>query len=110
MEIVLLGLLEDVPLAVRQHDKAPVHCGEDVQQWLNTTYPGRWIGCQGPIAWPPWLLDLTLMDFFLWGHLKEHIYAVPPSTIENLMARMQAVVTAVKVCSRECCVGHCHLP
>jgi hypothetical protein len=26
------------------------------------------------------------------------------------MARMQAVVTAVKVCSRECCVGHCHLP
>jgi hypothetical protein len=65
---VLPGLLEDVPLAVRerlwfQHSGAPAHYGEDVQQWLNVTYSGRWIGCGGPIAWPPGSQDLTLMDF-----------------------------------------------
>jgi hypothetical protein len=27
-----------------QHDGGPAHWGEDVRQWLNATYPGRWIG------------------------------------------------------------------
>jgi hypothetical protein len=68
LETVLPGLLENVPLAVRQrlwfqHNRAPAHYGEDVQQWLNVTYPGRWIGRGGPIKWPPWSLDLTPMDF-----------------------------------------------
>jgi hypothetical protein len=40
-----------------------VHYGEDVQQWLNATNPGRWIGRGGPIAWPPRSPDLTPMDF-----------------------------------------------
>jgi hypothetical protein len=28
------------------------------------TYPERWIGCSGPIAWPPPLLDLTATGAF----------------------------------------------
>jgi hypothetical protein len=35
------------------------------------------------------------MDFFLWGHLKEQVYAVLPRNIEDLVARYQAVVTTV---------------
>jgi hypothetical protein len=100
LETVLPGLLEDVPLAVRQvlwfqHDGAPAHYGEGVQQWLNATCPGRWIGCGGLIAWPLLLSDLTPMGFFLWGHLKEQVYAVPPRTMKDLMARLQAPVTTV---------------
>jgi hypothetical protein len=39
--------------------------------------------------------DLTPMDFFPWGQLKDHVYAVVPSTIEYLVARLQtAVATA----------------
>jgi hypothetical protein len=64
LETVVPGLLEDVPLAVTQrlwfqHDRAPVHYGEDVRQWLNATYPGRWIGRGGTIAWPPRSPDLA---------------------------------------------------
>jgi hypothetical protein len=33
--------------------------------------------------------------FFLWGHLKEHVYAVSPRVIEDLMAVFQAAVTMV---------------
>jgi hypothetical protein len=40
-------------------------------------------------------LDLTPIDFFLWGHLNEHIYTVPPSTIEDLMVRLQVAVKVV---------------
>jgi hypothetical protein len=64
-------------------------------QWLNTTYPGRWIGRGGPIAWPPRSPDVTPMVFFLWGHLKEQVYAVPPRTIQDLVARLQDVTTVV---------------
>jgi hypothetical protein len=100
LETVLLVLLEDVPLAVRQrlwfqHDGAPACYGEDVRQWLNVTYPGRWIERRRSIAWPPRSPDLTPMDFFLWGHLKEQVYAVPPRTIEDLVVRLQAAVTTV---------------
>jgi hypothetical protein len=37
------------------------------------------------------------MDFLLWGHLKEHVYAVPPRTVKDLVARLKTVVTMVDV-------------
>jgi hypothetical protein len=100
LETVLPGLLEDVPRAVKQrlwfqHDGALANCGEDVQQWLNAACPGRWIGRGGPIAWPPRSPDQTPMYFFLWGHLKEQVYAVPPRTIEDLVTRIQSALTGV---------------
>jgi hypothetical protein len=43
---------------------------------------------------------------FLWEHMKKHVYAVLPRTIEDLMARLQAAVTTIGAnmfeCSREC--------
>jgi hypothetical protein len=36
--------------------------------FLATNYD-CWIAQGGPVAWPPRLLDLTPMDFFLWGHI-----------------------------------------
>jgi hypothetical protein len=49
LETALMGLHEEVSLAVRQslwfqHDIAPVRYEEGVQEWLNVTYPGTWIG------------------------------------------------------------------
>jgi hypothetical protein len=72
LETVLPGLLEDVPVAVWprwwfQHDRAPAHYGEDVRQWLNAKYPGRWIGRGGPTARPPRSPDLTSMNPFSSG-------------------------------------------
>jgi len=37
----------------------------------------------------------TNSDIFLWGYLKEHVYAVSPRSIEDLMARLQAIVATV---------------
>jgi hypothetical protein len=79
-----------VSLALRQrlwfqNDGAPAHYGEDVRQWMNVTYPGRYIIRGRPIEWPPRLPDLTPM--FLWGHLKDHVYVNPSRTIEDLVAR-----------------------
>lgn len=71
-----------------QHDGVPVQYGEDMQQWLNMTYPGRWIGCRGLIAWLLWSLSLSI---FLWRHLKD-VYV---RTIEDLLTCFQVVVAVV---------------
>lgn len=72
-------LLENVPLVNRlnmiyQHDGAPPHIGREVKNELNRVYPNRWIGRGGPINWPARSPDLTPMDFFFWGHLKQYVY------------------------------------
>lgn len=50
-------LLEDVPLAIRrnmffQHDGCPAHFSVNVQEFLNLTFPNRWIGRGSLFPWP----------------------------------------------------------
>jgi hypothetical protein len=46
-------------------------------------------------VWPPAPPGPTPMDFFLWVHLREHVYVVWRRTVEDRLARLQAAVTAV---------------
>jgi hypothetical protein len=41
--------------------------------------------------------DLDIKSASAAGHLKEHVYAVSPRTMLDLVARLQAAVTAVDV-------------
>jgi hypothetical protein len=52
------------------------------------------------------------MNFILWGHIEEHVYAAPARTIEDLVARLQAVVTTVvaNMPRRVQENAHCRLP
>lgn len=89
----LYGLLEDVPLQIRQNlvfqqDGAPAHNGRIIRTFLNLHFPGRWIGINGPIAWPPRSPDLTVLDFFLWGTLKEMVYKEPSENLEELQMKI----------------------
>lgn len=100
LRAVLPAFLEDIPLAALrglwyQHDGAPAHFSSPVREWLDTEYPGRWIGRGGPVEWPPRSPDLTPLDFFLWGHLKELVYRTPCPTDGDLVARLHAAVTVV---------------
>ena len=47
-----------------QQDGAPPHFGIHVRNYLNETFPGRWIGRRGSIEWPPRSPDLTPLDFY----------------------------------------------
>ncbi|GFW77521.1 uncharacterized protein TNCV_2499131 [Trichonephila clavipes] len=67
---ISLSWLQGVPATIHQnmqfmHDGTPVRFSIVVLYHLITTYPGRWIGCSGPVAWPPCSLDLNPLDFFL---------------------------------------------
>ena len=59
------------PLVIFQQDGAPPHWGLVVRQFLNDTFPERWIERDGPIPWPPRFPDITPLDFFLWDYVKQ---------------------------------------
>lgn len=71
-----------------QQDGAPPHYVLPVRQWLQNTFPGRWIGRRGAIEWPARSPDLTPLDFFLWGHLKSVVYTPQPQSIAELRQRI----------------------
>ena len=86
-------LLEVVPENEREdlifmQDGAPGHFSILARNWLNQNYRDRWIGRGGPIAWPPRSPDMTPMDFFVWGYLKEFVYSVRIDTMEQLENRI----------------------
>ena len=79
----------NVPPQVRQrmifqHDGAGPHRDLRVIQLLDENYPNRWMGNGGPIPWPPYSPDLTCLDFFLWGYVKEYVYNNSPRNEEHL--------------------------
>lgn len=77
-------------------DGAPPHYLTDVRDYLNDRFPNQWIGRSAPIAWPPRSPDLTPLDFFLWGFIKDMVYVPPlPATLPDLRARIYAAVEQV---------------
>lgn len=67
-----------------QQDGAAPHYGLNVRAYLNNIFPSRWIGRRGEIEWPPRSPDLTPLDFFFWGYLKDRVYRNKPASIEEL--------------------------
>lgn len=55
-----------------QQDGAPCHNIGRVTRFLNDRFP-LWLGRFGRIRWPANSPDLTVMDTFLWGFLKEKL-------------------------------------
>lgn len=86
--------LENIPLHMRrnihfQQDGAPPHNAIAVRNHLNETFGDRWIGTHGPIRWPARSPDLTPLDFFLWGYLKDRVYQTPPIDLEDLKNKIR---------------------
>ena len=62
------------PQVIFKQDSAPLNWGLEVYEFLNETFPNSWIGCDGPVPRLPHSPDITLLDFFLWGYVKDIIY------------------------------------
>ena len=73
-EYVAPQLIDFQPTIIIQKDGAPPHWGLHVREFLNETFPDRWTGRDGPIPWLPHLPDITPLDFFLWGYVKDIVY------------------------------------
>lgn len=58
--------------------EATPHYALLVRNYLDNIFPLHWIGRQGSIDRPPRSLDLTPLDFFFWGIVKNKFYERKP--------------------------------
>lgn len=81
-----------------QQDGCPAHSTLQVREWLNLHFPDKWIGRFGPIHWPARSPDLTPMDFFLWGFLKQKVYKERlDNDLDSLRMRITQAVNDINV-------------
>lgn len=97
---ILPQLLEEVPLNIRlnmwmQHDGAPPHNALLARHTMNEMFHEKWIGRGGPVNWPARSPDLTSMDFFLWGFIKERVMSTAPTTPEDMQIRIRQACAEV---------------
>lgn len=94
LENEFFDAIEDLPLNERldmhvQLDGAPIHAARPVVEWLNRKFPNKWIGRHSPlIRWPPRSPDITPLDFYLWGKIKNKVYAHRPNNLNELRQRI----------------------
>ena len=67
-----------------QQDGAPPHFATDVRALLDRNFNQIWIGRSGPITWPVGSPDLSALDFFLWGYIKNNVYKRVPTNLNQL--------------------------
>ena len=63
-----------------QQDGAPAHTSRVTMNFLNQQYQNRFISLGRIADWPPSSPDMTPLDFFFWGHIKEYVYSRNPQT------------------------------
>ena len=87
-----------------QQDGAPAHYATRVREWLDNNFTGRWIGRRGPIEFPARSPDLTPMDFFMWGVLKDLVYSRRPRTLPELrdVITNQMRTISIEMCEKVC--------
>ena len=67
-----------------QQDGATCYTSHQAINLLKTKFGNRIISRNGPTNWSVRSCDLTTCDFFLWGFLKDRVYANAPQTTEAL--------------------------
>lgn len=74
-----------------QQDGAAPHRTNAVMAELRSIFGDKVIGHRTTIAWPPRSPDLTPLDFFFWGYLKNAVYKEQVTSLSDLKARITRV-------------------
>ena len=79
-----------------QQDGATCHTAAETINLLAQKFGNRIISRRGNINWPPRSCDLTPLDFFLWGYLKQKVYVNNPQTIDDLKENISDCIQAIQ--------------
>jgi hypothetical protein len=96
LQLYVLSQLEDhQPTVVFQQDGPPRHWAFLFREFIHMHFPGRCVGRDRPIPWPPRSPDITLLDFFLWGYFKDIVYKTSVTSLDELKLRIVAAIETV---------------
>ena len=76
-------------------DGASSHTSNLSRDWLKENFGGRVISLKTDMEWAPFSPDLSPPDFFLWGYLKNRVYAGKPRTITELKEAIREEMRAI---------------
>ena len=64
---------------------------------LTDEFAKHFISRSGPINWPLrfQILDLTPLDYFLWGYIKAHVYTDKPTSIGALEDNIESFIREI---------------
>jgi len=82
---------EDINDIWFQQDGATCHTANVTIDLLRGTFENRIISRNGDVNWLPRNCDLTTLDYFLWGAVKDKCYANHPETIDYLKHEIEAI-------------------
>ena len=75
-----------------KQDGTPPHVGSSVKRLLSQQLGDRIISGHYPFPCPPRSPDLTLMDFWLWGHVKSKVYQFHLQAVSDLKDAMRNAI------------------
>lgn len=90
-----LTVAERLNYSYFQQDGAPPHTAVICTNYLNQVMPDSWIGTYGPILWPARSPDITPLDFFVWGYIKDKVFQTAPENIEDIKTRIRNACEAI---------------
>jgi len=80
-----------------QQDGCPAHTSRVARERLNEMFPDKWIGKYGPHHWPPRSPDVSVLDYYLWGRLKDLVYRERPTTRDDMIRRIRLAIRSLHV-------------
>lgn len=86
-----------------QQDGATPHCKEENLRLIRSTFGDKVISRRYPemfdagINWPPYSPDLSPLDFFVWGHIKDLVYKDRPKSISELKKKIKDVFDSIPI-------------
>lgn len=87
--------LETRPNIYFQQDGAPAHNYRAVPALLQTLFGDRWIATHGSVRFPPRSPDITPLDFYFWGYVKNEAYKARYNTENDLQNAIRNIINSI---------------
>ena len=88
---------EDIGNIWFQHDGATCYTAEARLDVLRPVFEDRIVSLRVDVIWPPQSCDLTPLDYYLWGAVKDKCYADKPETIDALKDNIHEAIGKIQL-------------
>ena len=86
---------EDIGNSWLQQKGATFHTAEATLDVLSPVFEDRIISRRADVVWPYRSCDLTPLDYYLWGGVKNKCYADKPETIDALKDNIREAIDEI---------------
>ena len=87
---------EDIGNIWFQQDGARCHTAKATLDVLSPVFEDRIISRRADVVWSPQSCDLTPLDYYLRGNVKDKCYADKPETIEALKDNIREAICEIQ--------------